>query len=186
MQDDTVEDIEAADETPRNDQPLLFPDLGPRKVVVDFSGGHLSNDGGALLLRMVDNSLGMSRMVASCFEDRRDQRFTEHSTQHLIAQRIFGRALGYEDLNDHNDLRRDPLFAAAVGKTDPLGGDRWRGKESRPCPGRGFEPQPVGIGKPKIHSRPQNPLQQRKIGTVSSEARRQLPGQAQSRTDPGF
>jgi hypothetical protein len=97
--------------------------------VADFSGGHLSNDGGALLLRMVDNSLGMSRMVASCFEDRRDQRFTEHSTQHLIAQRIFGRALGYEDLNDHHDLRRDPLFAAAVGKTDPLGGDRLRGKD---------------------------------------------------------
>ncbi|HIG30896.1 MAG TPA: hypothetical protein EYQ50_25090, partial [Verrucomicrobiales bacterium] len=109
MQDDTVEDIGTTDGTPRYDQPLLFPDLGPRKVVADFSGGHLSSDGGALLLRMVDNSLGMSRMVASCFEDRRDQRFTEHSPQQLIAQRIFGLALGYEDLNDHNDLRRDPL-----------------------------------------------------------------------------
>lgn len=105
---------------------MLFEDLGRRKVAVDFSGGDLSSDGGALLLRGVNASLGLSRRIAGCFEDHRDPRFVEHSMESLITQRIFGLALGYEDLNDHNELRRDPLFATAVGKGDPLGKGRRR------------------------------------------------------------
>jgi len=101
-------------------QPLLFGDLGSRHVVADFSGGYLSGDGGALLLRQIDRSLGLSRKVAACFVDRRHQVFVDHALEELLAQRIYGLALGYEDLNDHAFLRCDPLLAVAAGKTDPL------------------------------------------------------------------
>jgi hypothetical protein len=107
------------------DQPLLFEDLGSRQVVADFSGGTLSSDGGALLLRQVDASLGLTRALAQCFADRREQVFVDHSVPQLLAQRIYGLALGYEDLNDHDQLRRDPLLAAACNKRDPLGQDRF-------------------------------------------------------------
>lgn len=103
---------------------MLFQDLGGRKVVADFSGGTLSTDGGALFLRQVDLSLGLTRRLAACFGDQRDQRFVEHSVPDLLAQRIYGAALGYEDLNDHLQLRRDPLLATACGKEDPLGTER--------------------------------------------------------------
>jgi hypothetical protein len=93
-------------------------------VVVDFTGGTLSSDGGALLLRQVDASLGLTRTLAGCFRDQRDQRFVDHSLPQLLAQRIQGLALGYEDLNDHEQLRRDPLFATACDQDDPLGQDR--------------------------------------------------------------
>lgn len=102
-------------------QPLLFDDLGPRRVVADFSGGHLSSDGGALLLRQIDRSLGVSRNLAKCFIDRRDPRWVEHAVEALCTQRVQGMALGYEDLNDHQDLRRDPLLAISAGKGEPLG-----------------------------------------------------------------
>ena len=103
---------------------MLFQDLGSRQVVADFSGGHLSSDGGALLLRQIDNGLGVTRSLAACFSDGRDARFVEHSIAELLAQRLHGLALGYEDLNDHGYLRRDPLLAVAAGKLDPLGSDR--------------------------------------------------------------
>jgi hypothetical protein len=93
-------------------------------VVADFSGGHLSSDGGALLLRQIDNGLGVTRALAACFGDGRNQRFVEHSVAELLAQRVHGLALGYEDLNDHAALRRDPLLAVAAGKLDPLGAER--------------------------------------------------------------
>lgn len=105
-------------------QPLLFQDLGPRKVVADFSGGTLSSDGGVLMLRQVDTSLGLTRRLARCFGDQRNQVFVEHSVAELLAQRIYAEALGYEDVNDHQELRRDPLLATACGKIDPLGEDR--------------------------------------------------------------
>lgn len=98
-----------------------FQDLGARKVVVDFSGGTLSSDGGALLLRQIDASLGLTRSLAGCFRDQRDQRFVDHSLPQLLAQRIQGLALGYEDLNDHEQLRHDPLLATACEKDDPRG-----------------------------------------------------------------
>lgn len=107
------------------DQPLLFQDLGRRKVVADFSGGTLSSDGGVLLLRQVDRGLGLTRRLAAGFYDQRDARFVDHSLEHLLAQRIYGLALGYEDLNDHERLRSDPLLAVACEKRDPLGLDRF-------------------------------------------------------------
>ena len=114
----------AASTTDCKDQPLLFQDLGGRKVVADFSGGTLSTDGGALLLRQVDHRLGLSRALAECFDDQRDARFVDHQLPQLLAQRLVGLALGYEDLNDHDQLRTDPLLAVACGKPDPLGQDR--------------------------------------------------------------
>lgn len=114
----------ASSDTECKDQPLLFQDLGPRKVVADFSGGTLSSDGGVLLLRQIDRSLGVSRSLAACFEDRRDLRYADHTLEELVRQRLYGLALGYEDLNDHDRLRWDPLLAVACEKRDPLGLDR--------------------------------------------------------------
>jgi len=105
-------------------QPILFDDLGPRRVQADFSGGTLSTDAGALLLRQVDANLGVAAGLAQCFYDVRDPLWVDHSVEELLRQRIFGVALGYEDLNDHQRLRLDPLLAVACGKTDPLGEDR--------------------------------------------------------------
>jgi len=73
---------------------FAFQDLGSRKVVADFSGGHLSSDGGLLLMRQLDSSLDLTRSLASCFKDRRDQRFVEHSLPQLIAQRVQDLAAG--------------------------------------------------------------------------------------------
>ena len=106
------------------DQALLFSDLGRRQVVVDFSGGYLSSDGGALLLRQVDQNLGLTLRLARAFTDQRDPRYCDHALRELLAQRLFSEALGYEDLNDHDTLRRDPLLAVACHKRQPLGEDR--------------------------------------------------------------
>ena len=105
-------------------QSFLFQDLGSRKVVADFSGGTLSTDAGALLLRQVDIHLGLTAGLAQCFCDQRDPAWVDHSVQELLCQRLFGTALGYEDVNDHQRLRLDPLLAVACGKTDPLGEQR--------------------------------------------------------------
>jgi len=107
---------------------LPFDDLGSRQVQADFSGGHLSSDGGVLLLRQVDLGLGLSRALAHCFNDTRQQEFVDHSVEELLAQRLHALALGYEDLNDHDTLRRDPLLAVAAGKQDPLGQNRLHDK----------------------------------------------------------
>jgi hypothetical protein len=114
----------ASSATDCKQQALLFQDLGPRQVVADFSGGTLSSDGGVLFLRQVDCSLGLTRRLAACFRDQRHQVFVEHSVEELLAQRLYAEALGYEDLNDHEQLRRDPLLATACGKAEPLGKDR--------------------------------------------------------------
>jgi hypothetical protein len=115
----------ASSATDCKQQPLLFQDLGSRNVVADFSGGTLSSDGGALLLRQVDINLGLTQSLAQCFCDTRQQVYVDHSVRQLLAQRLYGLALGYEDLNDHQRLRLDPLLAAACEKLDPLGQDRF-------------------------------------------------------------
>lgn len=105
-------------------QPLFFEDLGPRKVQADFSGGHLSSDAGVLLLRQINRGLGLTRGLAQCFYDLRNQDYVDHSVQQLLDQRLYGLALGYEDINDHDRLRLDHLLAVACDKHDPLGLDR--------------------------------------------------------------
>ena len=100
---------------------LDFPILGSRQVVASFDGGDISSDGGSLLLRKTEGLTGIIRQFARCFTDHRNPQLIEHSLEHLVAQRIYALALGYEDLNDHDDLRHDPLLATVVGKKDPTG-----------------------------------------------------------------
>ena len=105
---------------------LDFSALGPRQIVGSFDGGDISSDGGALLLRQVEQITGIIRQFAACFTDHRDPELIEHPLEHLLAQRVYALALGYEDLNDHDDLRLDPLLATVVGKLDPNGTSRRR------------------------------------------------------------
>ena len=93
--------------------------------MVDFTGGTLSSDGGVLLVRQVDASLGLTASLAQCFSDARQAVYVDHTVRQLLAQRIYGLALGYEDLNDHEWLRLDPLLATACDKPDPSGQDRF-------------------------------------------------------------
>lgn len=90
---------------------LSFSSLGRQKIVADFEGGRLTSDAGALLLREVDRRFGLIEALAACITDRRDPAKITHDLTTLLAQRIYGIALGYEDLNDHHTLREDPLFA---------------------------------------------------------------------------
>jgi hypothetical protein len=106
-----------------------FQGLGGRRVQASFDGGHISSDGGALLLRELDLRLGVTQRLSECFSDHRDPRFVEHSVLELLRQRTYGLALGYEDLNDHDDLARDPLLALVVGKREPDGKDRHRERD---------------------------------------------------------
>jgi hypothetical protein len=115
----------ASSGTDCKDEPLLFQDLGARKVMADFSGGTLSSDGGVLLVRQMDAGLGLTTSLAQCFRDERQPVYVDHTVQQLLAQRIYGLVLGYEDLNDHEWLRLDPLLAAACEKRDPTGQDRF-------------------------------------------------------------
>ena len=97
---------------------------GRREVRVDFEGGQLSSDGGVALVAELERQQGIVRRFAACFVDHREPASTEHAVGTLVAQRVFGLVLGYEDLNDHEQLRGDPLLAAAVGLADPTGGAR--------------------------------------------------------------
>lgn len=100
-----------------------------RDVVARFDGGSITSDGGGLLLGEVERRTGILRQFAACFRDHRDPEQVEHTVQELVSQRVYGLALGYEDLNDHDELRRDPLLATLVGKADPLGRDRARRRD---------------------------------------------------------
>lgn len=108
---------------------LEFHPLDRRKVVGRFNGGTITSDGGSLLLREVEKRVGIIEQFSKCFKDLRKPDLIEHTVSELIAQRVYGLALGYEDLNDHDDLRNDPLLAVLVGKTDPEGGDRIRSRD---------------------------------------------------------
>ena len=97
-----------------------------RQVVARFDGGTITTDGGGLLLRETDGRLNLLPRLAECFLDARNPLFVEHSVQELVSQRVYGLALGYEDLNDHEQLRNDPLLRVLAGKADvedsPLAG----------------------------------------------------------------
>lgn len=98
---------------------LEFQQLGRREIRADFDAPAITSDAGGLLLRELDMKFGFLSKFAECFDDYRDPRFTTHSVEELLSQRIFGIALGYEDLNDHEQLRHDPLLAVLAGKSDP-------------------------------------------------------------------
>lgn len=103
---------------------LEFHGAGRRRVVAAFDAGRTSSDGGALLLRELEARTGWLRRFAGCFRDRRDPERIEHPLDALLAQRVVGIALGYEDLNDHDTLRDDPLVALASGQRDVTGARR--------------------------------------------------------------
>ena len=97
-----------------------FEAVERRLVMASFAGGDITTNAGALLLGQVDRGIGLVRRFAECFTDRRDPRYVEHRVETLVGQRIFGLALGYEDLNDHDELRKDPTFAVLAGKLAPV------------------------------------------------------------------
>src|SRR5689334_7777692 len=101
-----------------------FQPLGSRAVTARFDGGTITSDAGGLLLREVEAKTGLLADLARCFDDYRDPELIEHSVEELIKQRVFALALGYEDLNDHDQLRTDPLLATLVGKRDVTGEER--------------------------------------------------------------
>ena len=90
-----------------------------REIRAQFDGGVITSDGGGLLLREVEKRVGILCQFAACFTDYRNPDLIEHRVEELVAQRVYGLALGYEDLNDHEELRNDPLLAVLVEKGDP-------------------------------------------------------------------
>src|SRR3954447_25550784 len=95
---------------------FAFAPAEGRPVVVSFEGGAITSDAGALLLGATDRVLGLTRRLAACFKDSRDPAYTEHALETLVMQRVVGIALGYEDLNDHDQIRHDPVLAALANK----------------------------------------------------------------------
>ncbi len=108
---------------------FTFANHARRQVVARFDGGTISSDGGAVLLRQLEQSTGIVRQFADCFRDHRQPAQIEHSVRQLVAQRVYGLALGYEDLNDHDQLRSDPLLALRSGKQDLQGKQRRRAQD---------------------------------------------------------
>jgi hypothetical protein len=101
-----------------NADQFAFEALGRRKVTAAFDGGAITSNAGALLLRRTDHAIGLCRQAAACFSDGRAQDQIEHSLETLLAQRVHGIALGYEDLNDHDELRHDPVLGLVSGKLE--------------------------------------------------------------------
>jgi Transposase DDE domain group 1 len=108
---------------------MAFQQLGRREVIGRFDGGRISSDAGGLLLREVEKRFGILKRFSSCFRDYRDPQRTEHSVGSLIGQRVYGIALGYEDLNDHDSLRHDVVMGLLCEKPDPSGSERVRKRD---------------------------------------------------------
>lgn len=95
-----------------------FGRVGGRRIVADFDGGMVSTDAGALLLGETDKAISLVERFSACFRDERNPIYVVHEIETLVAQRVFGLALGYEDLLDHDELRRDPVLGVLLGKLD--------------------------------------------------------------------
>lgn len=108
---------------------MVFQQLGRREVIGRFDGGMISSDAGGMLLREVERCFGILKRFAACFRDYRDPQRTEHSIETLISQRVYGIALGYEDLNDHDSLRHDVVMGVLCEKNDPTGSERARKRD---------------------------------------------------------
>jgi len=107
-----------------NERSFELQPLGSREVTARFDGGMITSDAGGLLLREVEARTGLLANLARCFDDFRDPELIEHTVEELIKQRVFALSLGDEDLNDHDQLRVDPLLATVVGKEDVTGEER--------------------------------------------------------------
>lgn len=102
-----------------------FEGLGRREIVARFDGGTISSDGGAFLLRQTEKRLNLLPRLAQCFLDGRNPARIEHTVLEMVSQRVYGLALGYEDINDHEQLRSDPVFGILAGREEldePLAG----------------------------------------------------------------
>jgi hypothetical protein len=108
---------------------MAFQQLGQRDVIGRFDGGKISSDAGGLVLREVEKHCGIVKRLSGCFRDYRDPQRIEHSVESLIGQRVYGIALGYEDLNDHDSLRHDVVMGLLCDKDDPSGNDRARERD---------------------------------------------------------
>jgi Transposase DDE domain group 1 len=95
-----------------------FAGAWSRSVMARFDGGQITSHGGGLLLREVDRRIGLLNRLSECFRDGRSQTRVRHSVREMVAQRVYGLALGYEDLNDHEQLREDPRLMLLAGSTD--------------------------------------------------------------------
>jgi hypothetical protein len=108
-----------------NQSSFGFKGCGSREIVARFDGGTISSDSGAFLLRETDKRLNLLPRLAECFLDGRNQAMVDHSILEMLSQRIYGLALGYEDINDHQQLRTDPVFGILAGRNEldePLAG----------------------------------------------------------------
>src|SRR5256714_3951190 len=116
-----------------------------RSVEAAFDGGLVTSDAGALLLGATDRAINLVKRFGACFHDERRADLIEHEVATLVGQRVFGIALGYEDLNDHDQLRHDPMMAVLAGK---LGARR---EDCAPVAGKSaldrLEPSPVGSAR---------------------------------------
>jgi len=101
--------------------PFDLPSVARKKVSVGFDGGQLSSDAGVLLLRGVEKELGLADRLASCMRDRRDPDRIEHPLNEMLRLRMFAIAAGYEDADDCDSLRHDPIFKMAVGRLPESG-----------------------------------------------------------------
>jgi hypothetical protein len=101
--------------------PFDLPSVCRKKVSVGFDGGRLSSDGGVLLLRGIERKLGLARRLASCLRDKRDPDLIEHTIEEMLKLRMFAIAAGYEDADDCDSLRHDPIFKMAVGRLPRTG-----------------------------------------------------------------
>jgi len=106
--------------------------LGQRHVQADFNGGRLTSDAGVLLLREIDQHIGLTNAIDHALNDPRDQSKIDHEQRQLLAQRILALALGYEDVNDHITLRHDPALQIGVGHINPTA-DEPLGSSSTLC-----------------------------------------------------
>jgi len=99
-------------------EPMQFARLDCRDVVADFNGGTITSDTGALLLEATDRAIRLVERFALCFTDGRSATRIVHDLPVMIGQRVFGIALGYEDINDHDDLRHDPALGTALERLE--------------------------------------------------------------------
>src|ERR1700694_2177614 len=96
-----------------------FTTRGSREIVAEFSGGTMTSDAGGVLLQETDARLNLLTRFSECFLDQRNPALIEHTVEQMVRQRVYGLALGYEDLNDHEQLRQDPLLRVLAGKPAP-------------------------------------------------------------------
>src|SRR2546428_3350350 len=139
-----------------------FGTVEGRAVEAAFDGGLVSSDAGALLLGATDRAIGLIDRFAACFHDERREDLIEHEVATLVGQRVFGIALGYEDLNDHDELRHDPVMAILAGKLEAKSEDcapvarkatlkRLEARRVEPTPHHKNGPKSIALKRLQVH-----------------------------------